>query len=56
MDVKQFSNPENIALSKFGVDFIKNIHELAVDDEIPDVQFHERGASMRSVHDGVKTY
>ena len=40
----QFSNPENIRLSQFGTHFIKNgVEDLAVDGEVPDLGFHERG-------------
>ena len=40
----QFSTPENIRLSQFGSHFLKNIGDyLAVDGEVPEVGFHERG-------------
>lgn len=40
----QFSTPENIRMSQFGTDFIRNIgHHLAVDGDSPDVGFHEGG-------------
>lgn len=40
----QFSTPENIRLSQFGTDFIRGLGEaLRVDDEVPDVGFHEGG-------------
>lgn len=40
----QFSTPENIRMSQFGTDFIRNIgHHLAVDGDLPDVGFHEGG-------------
>ncbi len=40
----QFSTPENIRMSQFGTDFIRNIGEhLAVDGVVPEVGFHEGG-------------
>lgn len=40
----QFSTPENIRMSQFGTDFIRNIgHHLAVEGDLPDVGFHEGG-------------
>jgi len=40
----QFSTPENIRLSQFGSHFLKNIGDyLAVDGEVPEVGFHEKG-------------
>ena len=40
----QFSTPENIRLSQFGSHFLKHIADyLAVDGEVPEVGFHERG-------------
>jgi FAD-dependent oxidoreductase domain-containing protein 1 len=40
----QFSTPDNIRMSQFGTEFIKNLGEyLAVDGEAPDVGFHEGG-------------
>lgn len=40
----QFSTPENIAMSRFGVAFLKSIGDwLAVGDEVPDVAFREQG-------------
>lgn len=40
----QFSTPENIRMSQFGTEFIKNLGQhLAVDGEVPDVGFHEGG-------------
>ena len=41
---QQFSTPENINISKYGVGFIKNIDEfLSVDGEAPDIGFVEDG-------------
>ena len=41
---QQFSTPENIQIGLFGAHFIKSIGEyLEVDDEVPDVGFHEEG-------------
>jgi glycine/D-amino acid oxidase-like deaminating enzyme len=40
----QFSTPENIRLSQFGSHFLKHIADyLAVDGEVPEVGFQERG-------------
>lgn len=41
---QQFSTPENINISKYGVGFLKNIDEfLSVDGEAPDIGFVEDG-------------
>lgn len=41
---QQFSCAENIAISRFGVDFLRNLGDwLAVDGEVPDVGFKEGG-------------
>lgn len=40
---QQFSVPENILMSKFSAEFLKNMELLAVDDTVPDIQFHENG-------------
>jgi glycine/D-amino acid oxidase-like deaminating enzyme len=41
---QQFSTPENIRMSLFGVDFVRNVAgHLAVDGEIPNVGFREAG-------------
>jgi len=40
---QQFSVPENIKMSIYGAQFIKNIKDLEVDGDVPDVQFHEHG-------------
>jgi FAD-dependent oxidoreductase domain-containing protein 1 len=40
----QFSTPDNIRMSQFGTQFIRQLGErLAVDGEVPDVGFHEGG-------------
>ncbi len=40
----QFSTPENIRMSQFGTQFIRQIADyLAVDGEVPEVGFHEGG-------------
>lgn len=40
----QFSTPDNIRMSQFGTQFIRNIAQyLAVDGAVPDVGFHEGG-------------
>lgn len=41
---QQFSTPENVRIGLFGAHFVKNIGDyLAVDGEVPDVGFKERG-------------
>lgn len=41
---QQFSTPVNVAISQFGVRFIRNIGQyLSVDDQAPDVGFRENG-------------
>lgn len=41
---QQFTTPENIRMSQFGLEVLRHIGEwLRVDDEIPDVGFIERG-------------
>ena len=41
---QQFSIAENVQMSMFGADFIKELPaHLGTDDEQPDVQFHEGG-------------
>jgi FAD-dependent oxidoreductase domain-containing protein 1 len=41
---QQFSTPENIRISQFGVEFMKNLPQrLSVDDYMPDIGFQERG-------------
>lgn len=40
---QQFSVPENIKMSMYGAEFIKNPSALSVNGEVPDLQFHENG-------------
>ena len=40
---QQFSVAENISMTIYGAAFVKNMEDLAVDGEIPDIQFHENG-------------
>ena len=41
---QQFSTPENIAMSLFGLHFVRNVADwLAVDGEVPQLSFHEHG-------------
>lgn len=40
---QQFSVPENIKMSMYGIEFLKNMKQLKVNDEIPNVQYHEIG-------------
>jgi len=52
----QFSTPENIKLSQFGSDFLHNIeHYLAVNGEVPVVNFKERGYLFLATPDGLST-
>jgi len=41
---QQFSTPENVAISRYGAAFLKRLPEhLAVNGEVPDLQFQEKG-------------
>ena len=40
---QQFSVKENILMSMYGAEFIKNSSNLAVEGDLPDLQFHENG-------------
>lgn len=41
---QQFSQPVNIAVSQFGIEFLRNIKQhLAVDGDVPDIGLTERG-------------
>lgn len=49
----QFSTPENIWLSQFGTHFLKHIDQyLAVEGEVPDVGFQERGYLFLATEQG----
>lgn len=51
---QQFSTPENIRMSRFGIAFLKGLGEtLAVDGERPDVQLHERGYLFLASEEGL---
>lgn len=51
---QQFSTPENIAMSRFGMQFVKSIGEhLTVDGETPDVNLREQGYLFLATADGV---
>ncbi len=53
---QQFSTPENIRMSQFGLRFLREIGErLAVDGERPDVQLHERGYLFLASEAGLET-
>jgi len=53
---QQFSTPENIQMSGFGVDFIRNAGQiLAVGDEAPDLTFVEGGYLFVVQSTGVET-
>ncbi len=47
---QQFSVPENIKMSMYGAEFIKNPQHLAVDGEVPDLQFHQIGYLFLAGH------
>jgi len=52
----QFSTPENIKLSQFGSAFLKDIDQyLAVGDEVPAVNFKERGYLFLATPGGLPT-
>ena len=41
---QQYSNPINVKISQFGVEFIRDFHSnVEVDGEAPDIGFHENG-------------
>ncbi|MDL2403742.1 NAD(P)/FAD-dependent oxidoreductase [Rhizobium mayense] len=41
---QQYSNPINVKISQFGVEFIRNFHDnVQVDGEAPEIGFHENG-------------
>lgn len=59
---QQFSTPENIRMSRFGFEFLRQVGEhLRVDDEVPDIALVERGylylvgpayaATQREIHE-----
>jgi glycine/D-amino acid oxidase-like deaminating enzyme len=52
----QFTNPENIKMSQFGTEFLRNIKDnLSIPNESPpDVNFHEGGYLFLSSPDGEK--
>lgn len=50
---QQFSTPENIAMSAFGVEFVRRAREhLAVDGECPDLALREAGYLFLASHAG----
>jgi FAD-dependent oxidoreductase domain-containing protein 1 len=58
---QQFSVEENIKMSKYSIEFLKNMEQLAINSgshdknnvEVPDVQFHESGYLFLASQDGV---
>ncbi len=53
---QQFSTPENILISTFGVSFIKSAKEhLTVGGDEPDLQFHEGGYLFLATGAGLRT-
>ncbi len=50
---QQFSTPENIDVSRFGAAFFKSVPErLAIDDNRPDLSFHEAGYLLLATDKG----
>ena len=53
---QQFSTPVNIAISRFGIDFLKHVDaHLAVDGEAPDIGFVEGGYLFLATARGLAT-
>ena len=51
---QQFSHPDNIRMSMFGIEFARRAAEvLAVDGEGPDLGFHENGYLFLASEDGL---
>ena len=52
---QQFSTPTNIALSRFGLEFLRGIgRTLVVDGEAPDVGFREPGYLFLAPYQGLR--
>jgi glycine/D-amino acid oxidase-like deaminating enzyme len=53
---QQFSQPVNIAVSQFGIEFLRNIQQhLAVDGDVPDIGLTERGYLYLATEAGAAT-
>lgn len=53
---QQFSQPVNIAVSQFGIQFLRNIHQhLAVDGSVPEIGLAERGYLYLATDAGAAT-
>ncbi|MCK9550206.1 FAD-binding oxidoreductase [Aquamicrobium sp.] len=53
---QQYSNPINVKISQFGVEFIRNFHDnVEVDGEAPDIGFHENGYLFVATETGLPT-
>jgi len=53
---QQFSQPVNIAVSQFGIEFLRNIHQhLAVDGDVPEIGLAERGYLYLATDAGAAT-
>lgn len=53
---QQFSQPVNIAVSQFGIEFLRDIHQhLAVDGDVPEIGLAERGYLYLASHAGAAT-
>jgi len=53
---QQFSTPENVQMSLFGIDFVSNVGDhLAVDGEVPDLSFRRNGVLFLASEEGLPT-
>jgi FAD-dependent oxidoreductase domain-containing protein 1 len=53
---QQFSQPVNIAVSQFGIEFLRNVRQhLAVDGDVPDIGLTERGYLYLATEAGAAT-
>src|SRR5688572_17613123 len=53
---QQFSQPVNIAISQFGIGFLRNIRQhLAVDGDVPDIALTEKGYLYLASEGGAAT-
>ena len=53
---QQFSQPVNITVSQFGIEFLRNIHQhLAVDGDVPEIGLTERGYLYLATDAGAAT-
>jgi glycine/D-amino acid oxidase-like deaminating enzyme len=53
---QQYSNPINVKISQFGIEFIRNFHaNVNVDGEAPEIGFHENGYLFLATEAGMPT-